>query len=63
MTNNKYKAVAIMHNAEEAIKYYSATLKLKVFLTQGAPPTFVIIVLGFCNHFCPSKRVPQREKG
>jgi hypothetical protein len=47
MTDNKYETVAIMHNAEEAIKYCSATLKLKVFLTQGIPKTVVSLVLGF----------------
>jgi hypothetical protein len=62
MTDNKYETVAIMHNAEEAIKYCSATLKLKVFLTQGVPPTFVSLVLGFRKHFCPPKGFRKEKK-
>jgi hypothetical protein len=62
MTNKKYKAVAIMHNAEDAIKYCSATLKLKVFLTQGVPLTFVILVLGFRKQFCPPKGFRKEKK-
>ena len=62
MTNNKYKTVAILQNTEEAIKYCSATLKLKVFLTQGVPPTLVILVLGFCNHFCLPKGFRKEKK-
>ncbi len=38
MTENKYKTVTILHNAEEAITYCLATLKLTVLLTQGVPP-------------------------
>jgi hypothetical protein len=51
-----------MHNAEEAIKYCSATLKLKVFLTQGVPPTCVSLVLGFRKHFCPPKGFRKEKK-
>jgi hypothetical protein len=62
MTDNKYETVAIMHTAEEAIKYCSATLKLKVFLTQGVPPTFVSLVLGFRKHFCLPKGFHKEKK-
>ena len=62
MSNNKYKTVAILHNAEEAIKYCSATLKLKVILTQGVPPTCVSLVLGFRKHFCPPKGFRKEKK-
>jgi hypothetical protein len=55
MTDNKYNTVAIMHSAEEAIKYCSVKLRLEVFLTQGVPPTFFSLVLGFRKHFCPPK--------
>jgi hypothetical protein len=62
MTDNKYNTVAIMHSAEEAIKYCSVKLRLEVFLTQGVPPTFFSLVLGFRNHFCPPKGFRKEKK-
>ncbi len=62
MTDNKYKTVTILHNAEEAITYCSATLKLKVLLTQRVPPTFVSLVLGFRKHFCQPKGFRKEKK-
>ena len=62
MTDTKYETVAIMYSAEEPIKYCSATLKLKVFLTQGVHTTFVSLVLGFRKHFCLPKGFRKEKK-
>jgi hypothetical protein len=62
MSDSKYKTITIKHNAEEAIKYCSVTLGLKVILTQGVPSTFFSLVLGFRKHFCLPKGFRKEEK-
>jgi hypothetical protein len=51
-----------MHNVEEAIKYCSFSLGLKVILTQGVPPPFFSLVLGFRKHFCLPKGFRKEKK-